>query len=112
MTMFGESIKLAAWRFRRLGMGAAAMQEGLRRREGECRSCGACCQLRSMWPITVPSRVRCPALTFDAQGRSFCVVHKHRPGLCRVFPIDEADLAARNLVSPGTRCGYRFRSRA
>lgn len=105
---FLRNAKLAAWRLRRIGLGAAYIERNKQRRFGECKRCGACCHLRSLWPMPMFGHLRCPALSWTEDGLSSCVLHGSRPGLCRLFPIDEADLEARNLVSPHTRCGYGF----
>ena len=107
--MFPGYTSLAAWRLRRLTLSPAYIRRSLGRREGECRRCGACCHLRSLWPMSMVKPLRCPALGWTDEGLSGCVLHDHRPGLCRVFPIDEADLAARNIIRPDLPCGYRFR---
>ena len=62
-------------------------------RKGECRQCGACCNLL----------VTCPMLT--KQGLCF-IYGTCRPKSCRVFPIDQKDIDEINLF--GGHCGYRF----
>lgn len=66
-------------------------------RKGECKRCGACCQLLS----------RCP---FAAQCQSVttCRVYNQRPINCRTFPYEASHFAERDLVAPGTTCGYYF----
>jgi hypothetical protein len=69
------------------------------KRKGECVRCGACCMLG----------IACPSLKFDAGGLSACM--KYGPGrnvACRIFPYTEADLRERDLILPGTPCGYSF----
>lgn len=62
-------------------------------RGGDCRQCGACCNLL----FTCPMLMR--------QGR--CFVYGYcRPGACKVFPIDQRDIDEVRLC--GGRCGYRF----
>ncbi len=70
---------------------------------GECRRCGACCRLTMM--------TKCPF--FDESGElpgciEYC--NPKRYTNCRVFPIDELDLAHRNMVSvpDDGPCGYYF----
>lgn len=72
------------------------------RREGECTRCGACCRLV----------YRCPALYYDSDGQAGCRYHQLRPMNCRVFPIDERDIADRDLVMPERACGFSFRDAA
>ena len=67
------------------------------RRQGECARCGACCVLG----------YRCQSLRHNGEFTE-CAIHKFRPPNCRVFPIDERDLADRDLILPDTPCGYRF----
>lgn len=68
-------------------------------RRGACQRCGACCQL---------GRV-CPHLAFDEAGQSLCRIYdRKRDATCRNFPTTASDLRDRDLVQPGTRCGYWF----
>jgi len=76
----------------------AYIARGHARRRGECLRCGVCCRLGT----------RCSHLATDERGMSLCLRHAIRPRNCRVFPIDESDLAERDSVSPGTRCGFSF----
>jgi Fe-S-cluster containining protein len=45
---------------------------------------------------------------FMPDGTAGCRYHQLRPMNCRVFPIDERDLADRNAVMPGQPCGFYF----
>ena len=67
------------------------------RRTGECARCGACCKLM----------FHCPYLE-GTGGDTECVRHGSRWENCRVFPIDEHDIADRDLVSRNGKCGYTF----
>jgi hypothetical protein len=71
------------------------------RRTGECARCGACCELM----------FRCPYLD-GTGGEAECIRHGTRWENCRVFPVDELDLADRNLISrngsQSGECGYSF----
>jgi len=62
-------------------------------REGECRQCGTCCNLLNT----------CPMLT--SGGRCFAY-GSCRPQACKVFPIDERDIAEVKMC--GKSCGFRF----
>jgi len=73
------------------------VRQSVARRRGECRRCGACCKLG----------FRC-CLLRDNGAVSECLLHRLRPPSCRLFPIDERDLADRDLVEPEVPCGYRF----
>jgi len=74
------------------------VRASLARRRGECRRCGACCQMG----------VRCLRLRYNGD-LSECFGYKgYRSPNCRQFPIDERDLAERDLVSPDTPCGFHF----
>ena len=66
-------------------------------REGSCTRCGACCHLL----------YRCPFLQRD-HGVTTCSIQGRKPGNCVRFPIDQRDLADRDLVAPRTTCGYSF----
>ena len=73
------------------------VRESRARREGECQRCGACCALG----------VRCPCLRRNGHGTE-CAIHGVRPTNCRLFPIDERDLAERDMILPHRPCGYSF----
>ena len=73
------------------------VRDNLARRHGECRRCGACCALG----------YRCAALR-ESGDITECRFHKYRPSNCRLFPIDERDLADRDLILPDTPCGFHF----
>jgi len=64
-----------------------------------CARCGACCWLAHP----------CPSLKWDDAGLTYCEIHKRRTKNCRIFPIDEKDIADRNLILPDVPCGYSFR---
>ncbi len=69
------------------------VQHQLKSRGGTCRQCGTCCNLL----------FTCPMLTKD--GRCFAY-GTCRPEACKVFPIDQRDIAEVKLC--GHHCGYRF----
>lgn len=71
--------------------------ENLAHRRGSCSRCGACCKIL----------FQCPAYD-ESSGEPKCLIYNDRPGVCGLFPIDARDLKERNLVMPGTRCGYYF----
>ncbi len=73
------------------------VEEDMGRRRGQCNRCGASCKLL----------FRCPAFD-DSDGSPKCLIYNDRPGVCGLFPIDERDIAERNLVNPGSPCGYTF----
>ena len=94
-------MKLFYGKLRRLGLGVFGrgyVRRSIERRVGECRRCGACCKLA----------YRCHLLR-DTGGITECRLHKWRPANCRLFPIDERDLADRDLVAPDEPCGYSFK---
>jgi hypothetical protein len=73
------------------------VEEKLALRRGACSRCGACCKIL----------FKCPA--YDESGAEpRCLIYNDRPGVCGLFPIDRADLRERDIVSPGTKCGYWF----
>ncbi|MEK7798379.1 MAG: hypothetical protein AAB297_01005 [Acidobacteriota bacterium] len=73
------------------------VRESLARRVGQCDRTGACCHLM----------FTCPLL--DRQAAPVrCTIHEVKPRVCRLFPIDERDLADRNIVSPDVPCGFSF----
>lgn len=53
---------------------------------------------------------RCFALSHQADGSSHCAIYnKVRMPNCIQFPIDERDIAERNLIMPAdVPCGYFF----
>jgi hypothetical protein len=67
-------------------------------RQGECRRCGACCQLA--W--------KCPRF-HDPDGLPSCRMYgRFRPPNCGNFPIDQRDIADRNLICPNEPCGFSW----
>jgi hypothetical protein len=71
--------------------------EKLDRRRGACSRCGACCKIM----------FKCPAYD-ESDGDPKCLIYNDRPGVCSLFPLDEKDLRDRNVVMPGTKCGFYF----
>jgi hypothetical protein len=70
------------------------IQRQLLQREGDCRQCGACCNLL----------FTCPTLTKNGRCLIYGVC---RPGACKVFPIDQRDIDEVRMC--GGKCGYGFR---
>ena len=96
-----KHLALLRGRIRRLYLGVLRtryIRESLSRRVGECLRCGACCRLG----------VRCPLLHANGAHAECRFYGKHRPPNCRNFPIDERDLADRDLIAPHQRCGFHF----
>jgi hypothetical protein len=91
--LWGKVRRFGLWHFRR---GYVQRQEAAR--SGDCARCGTCCKLL----------FQCPFLSQDAVGMYLCTIHNSRPGNCRMFPVDPRDFADRDIVSPDTKCGYRF----
>lgn len=73
------------------------VRKSLARRRGECHRTGACCMLA--FP--------CPTLS-RLSKLPLCRIYARRPPNCHIFPIDERDLADRNLVNPWEPCGFSF----
>ncbi len=72
-------------------------------RRGSCTRCGACCQLGMV----------CPSLAADPSGLALCVKYdSKRHQNCFHFPITQSDLRDRDLILPGTQCGYWFPDQA
>jgi len=93
--LWGKVRRFALWLFRR-----AYVRRSIARRQGECRRCGACCQLGY-----------CCQFLCRSGDITECRFHRIRPSNCRLFPIDERDLADRDLIAPECPCGYRFERR-
>ena len=74
------------------------VRASLARRRGECRRCGACCQMG----------VRCRHLRYNGHLAECSRYQKYRSSNCRNFPMTERDLAERDLVAPDTPCGFYF----
>lgn len=73
------------------------VRESLARRVGQCDRTGACCRLM----------FTCPLLD-QRSDPVRCTVHAIKPKVCRLFPIDERDLRDRDIIAPGTPCGFSF----
>ena len=89
--------KVRRFRLAHTRRGRAYIRRMEERRRGECRRCGACCRLVH----------RCLFLRM-ADGVASCTIHKYRPANCRIFPVDERDLADRDLIAPSLSCGFFF----
>jgi len=97
-----QRLKLLWGRPRRLFLNLlrpAYVRASLERRRGECGRCGACCQMG----------VACRHLSYNGRLSECRRYDKYRSANCRNFPIDERDLAERDLVAPGSPCGFHFR---
>ena len=78
----------------------AYVAENIARRQGDCHRTGACCNLL----------FSCPAFTWKPLPT--CRIHRHKPKVCKMFPIDERDLKDRDIVSPDVPCGFSFTPRS
>jgi len=78
----------------------AYVRTSVAQRTGTCKRCGVCCHLIAN---------KCGALHLHRDGSSTCRLYTfYRLPNCRTFPIDPRDLADRDLVMPGTPCGYSW----
>lgn len=69
----------------------------LAKRKGNCKRCGACCQMS--W--------RCPHLFYDENNLAGCKVYgQGRAPWCKDFPIDQRCLNDRNSIGFEQPCGY------
>jgi hypothetical protein len=57
--------------------------EKLALRRGECNRCGACCEIL----------FKCPFLKKHTDGTTSCGIYEDRPNQCRLFPMEQRDLA-------------------
>ncbi len=97
---FGSRMALMWGKVRRFYLGVFRRRYVKRshaRRKGECARCGACCVLG----------YKCQSLKGNGEGTE-CTMHKFRPPNCRIFPIDERDMADRHRIAPDVPCGYSF----
>jgi len=69
------------------------VEDGLKRRRGECLGCGECCK----------ASFNCPFL-FQKGEQWLCKIHETKPEVCKTYPFNEGD------VFPHTvgKCGYYF----
>ena len=74
--------------------------QSLARRQGDCQRSGACCHLLFTCPI------------YTSKPLPTCRINSHKPKVCKIFPIDERDLADRDIISPEVPCGYSFSPQA
>lgn len=71
------------------------VRENMRRREGDCNRCGACCELV----------YKCPFVARDKDDMAYCRVYgSFQPASCRNYPFDEVD-------SEVEICSYTFSSK-
>ncbi|MEW6026396.1 MAG: hypothetical protein AB1599_03755 [Planctomycetota bacterium] len=66
-------------------------------RQGECRRCGACCEIM----------FKCPALKGN-NDTLHCKIYDLRSTVCRTFPINHKDIKDRDLIKPLQKCGFHF----
>ena len=95
-----EKVVLGLGKLRRLWLVAFSrrtVETKLERRRGACNRCGACCKLL----------FQCPAYD-ESDGQPKCLIYNDRPGVCGLFPLDEADLRERDIVMPEQKCGFFF----
>lgn len=52
-------------------------------RRGDCNRCGACCEIL----------FKCPFLKKHEDATTTCGIYEDRPNQCRLFPIEQRDLA-------------------
>jgi hypothetical protein len=52
-------------------------------RRGDCNRCGACCEIL----------FKCPFLKKHGDGTSTCGIYEDRPNQCRLFPLEQRDIA-------------------
>lgn len=89
-------------------------------RQGQCKRCGRCCQLRALskelsfkakfllfliqpqYLFAYWRDIKCPFLGFDYKGQAYCKNYINRPPWCKLFPSTPADLI-------DTECGYYFK---
>lgn len=69
------------------------VKEDLKKRRGECLSCGKCCQ------AVAP----CPML-FKIGEKLLCKIHQHKPYACHLYPVNNKDF----FKHLKTSCGYWF----
>jgi len=74
----GKLRRFALVRFRR-----DEVIESLSLRRGDCNRCGACCEIL----------FKCPFLKKHDDATTSCGIYEDRPSQCRLFPIDQRDLA-------------------
>jgi|UniRef100_A0A7C3QT72 hypothetical protein len=58
------------------------VQESVRKREGECDQCGACCKIV----------LSCPFLIEYGSHTACRIYNSFRPMACRTFPLDQRDI--------------------
>ena len=74
----GKFRRFVAIKFRKEEVDAA-----LALRRGDCNRCGACCEIL----------FKCPFLKKHRDGSTSCGIYEERFIQCRLFPIDQRDLA-------------------
>ena len=92
-------MKLLHGKIRRMGLYLFKrdyVNRSLAARQGTCRRCGACCRLA----------IRCIHLR-ETEGLAACAIYRKRGSPnCLLFPLDQRDLADRDLLLPDVPCGF------
>ena len=92
-----QFIRGKVWRFYVGHFRKGFVAQRLAKRLGDCKRCGACCQLL----------LRCPYGVDCAEGAG-CKIYERRPINCRIFPLNNSDLSDRDLMAPDQPCGFHF----
>ncbi|MFZ2957833.1 MAG: YkgJ family cysteine cluster protein [Candidatus Ozemobacteraceae bacterium] len=90
---FVTSLKMQLKRRYLMLLKKEAVEDGLRRRRGECHGCGECC--KASFP--------CPFL-FELNGQWLCQIHETKPEVCKTYPFNEQDM----FPHAKGKCGYFF----
>lgn len=72
------------------------MRKSIAARKGQCNRCGACCHLFR----------DCTHIVSDHKLSACDLYGRYRPPNCRNFPINNHDLADRDVIMPNQPCGF------
>lgn len=92
-TRFFTSFKMQVKRRYLMLLKQRTIEDGLKKRRGECLGCGTCC--KSSFP--------CPFL-FEQDRKWLCRIHETKPAVCEIYPFNEKDMFPHAKDS----CGYYF----
>ncbi|MEE9259826.1 MAG: hypothetical protein V3U40_01760 [Candidatus Scalindua sediminis] len=94
VNIFISSFKHQIWRRYYYFFNKEEVAESIKKRKGECKMCGLCCQ----------ASIRCTKLLYDENGLAMCKIHDHKPDMCKIYPYNERDF----FPHLKDKCGFSY----
>ncbi|HDY66362.1 MAG: YkgJ family cysteine cluster protein [Candidatus Scalindua sediminis] len=94
VNIFISSFKHQIWRRYYYFFNKEEVAESIKKRKGECKRCGLCCQ----------ASIRCPKLFYDDNDLAMCKIHDHKPDMCKIYPYNGRDF----FPHLKDKCGFSY----